>query len=72
MIQDALPHNCDVFPLAGRIPPDQTVDLTLKYFNQEEREVSDEIAILVRGGKILKLPFTVKTIVPRVEIKEGE
>jgi len=27
---------------------------------------------MIRGGKILKLPFLVKTVVPRVEIKEPE
>jgi hypothetical protein len=66
VIIDALPPHCDVYPTAGKIPPDATVDLTVKYSNPEQRQVNDEIAILIRGGKILKLPFIVTTIIPQV------
>jgi hypothetical protein len=64
VILDALPSHCDVYPTHGKIAPDGTVDLTVKYSNPEERQVNDEIAILIRGGKILKLPFIVQTLIP--------
>jgi hypothetical protein len=72
VIIDALPPHCDVYPTNGKITPDGTIDLTVKYSNPEERTVNDEIAILIRGGRILKLPFIVSTIIPQISISESE
>lgn len=35
-------------------------------------QISDNILIMIRGGKVLKLPFTVATVIPKVEILEKE
>jgi len=58
----------DVTPLTGRIASDATIDFTVKYSNPHPIEVREDISIMIRGGKIYKLPLIVKTIIPEVEI----
>jgi hypothetical protein len=70
VLSEKLPMYCQILPLSGKIMPDQSLDLQLKYCSQEEANVQSEIQILIRGGKILKVPFTVNVIVPKIEIKE--
>lgn len=54
----------EVTPLTGRIVADATFDFTVKYSNPHPMEVREDISIMLRGGKIYKLPFIVKTVVP--------
>ena len=54
----------EVTPLTGRIAADATFDFTVKYSNPHPMEVREDISIMLRGGKIYKLPFIVKTVVP--------
>lgn len=54
----------EVTPLTGRIAADATIDFTVKYSNPHPMEVREDISIMLRGGKIYKLPFIVKTVVP--------
>ena len=37
---------------------------------KEEKKVSGNINILIRGGKILVIPFKAETIIPTVEVLE--
>lgn len=51
-------------PLKGRIGPDDTREITLTFVCKEERVIKGEINIMIRGGKILKLPFYAESIIP--------
>ena len=65
---EKLPAACDVMPTSGKIMPDESKDITVKYQSREETDVSTDILILIRGGRMLKIPFHVRTIVPHLEI----
>lgn len=68
---EQLPDYTDVVPITGKIMPDQTQELSVKFCCTEERQIEKPIQVLIRGGKVLSLPFSVKTVVPRIEIKES-
>lgn len=53
-------------PVIGRIQPDGQIECSVKYSCREEREIRTEICVLIRGGKILRLPFNVQTVIPNV------
>lgn len=36
-----------------------------------ECKIENEIKILIRGGRIMRIPFIVETIIPRVSVKEA-
>jgi len=71
VLNDTLPDNCEVFPNTGKIPSEGQVDLTVKYNCGIEQELNSDIQVLIRGGKILKVPFSVRTVVPKIEILES-
>ena len=68
ILSEKLPAACDVLPVTGKILPDESKDITIRYQAREETDVKIDISILIRGGRILKIPFQVKTIIPHLEI----
>ncbi|KAL4497051.1 hypothetical protein ABPG72_002207 [Tetrahymena utriculariae] len=70
VLTEKLPENCIVTPVIGKIQPDGQIECSVKYSCREERDIKTEIQVLIRGGKILKLPFSVQTVIPNVLIKE--
>jgi hypothetical protein len=62
----------EVIPLKGKILPDELKSLEVRFQLKEEQAVSGEIHIMIRGGKVLKLPVSARTILPKVEILEHE
>jgi hypothetical protein len=43
----------------------------VRFICNTEVQIEEDIKILIRGGKIISLPFIVKTIIPKVYIKES-
>lgn len=72
VVVENLPEYCDVSPKSGKIPPDQSIDMQVKFCCNQQQSIQDDIEIMVRGGKVLRLPFIVQTVVPKVEILEKE
>ena len=69
---DKLPAACDMYPTVGKIMPDESKDITIKYQAKDETDVKVDIPILIRGGRLLKLPFQVRTIIPDVVIVQDQ
>ena len=44
----------------------------MKFIAKEEVAVKGDIVILIRGGRVLRIPFTARTIIPEVVILEEE
>ena len=44
-------------PRGGKIGPDDIKDLKVKFCSEKEIKVQEEITIMIRGSKIMKLPF---------------
>jgi hypothetical protein len=42
----------------------------VRFLVKEEATVKGEIVILIRGGRVLKIPFSGRTIIPEVVILE--
>lgn len=57
-----------VTPMKGRIGPDDTRELTVTFLCPIEKTIKGDIVVLIRGGRILKLPFAAQTIIPAVSI----
>lgn len=59
--------------MQDRINSEETKYLKLSFNCKKEIELSNEtININVRGGKPLSLPFSIKTIIPDININEEE
>ncbi|CAD8092149.1 unnamed protein product [Paramecium primaurelia] len=72
IMTEKLPAACDISPSSGKIGPDETKDITVKYMSKEQTDIKTDIQIIIRGGRILKIPFLVKTIIPQVEIVQDQ
>ena len=44
----------------------------MKFLSKEEIAVKGEVVIFIRGGRVLKIPFTGRTVIPDVSIIEEE
>ncbi|EAR97253.2 flagellar associated protein (macronuclear) [Tetrahymena thermophila SB210] len=72
ILTEYLPENLIITSqTSGRIPSDGSIEVGVKYLCNTECKVESDIKILIRGGKILKLPFSVETIIPKVYIRES-
>ena len=71
-VNPRLPPGITVTPLIGRIPPDSHAELRVAVFSNEERTISDDIVVNIRGGKQARLPVKAKVIIPQVKILEEE
>ncbi|EGR27115.1 hypothetical protein IMG5_201370 [Ichthyophthirius multifiliis] len=67
-----LPEFVQVLPVKGRIGPEESKEIQVKFVCFEEKNIKDDIIICIRGGKILKVPFKVECIIPEVSIFEKE
>ena len=69
---DHMPEYVEVVPPKGKILGEEQKDLQVRFFAKEEVNVKGEIMILIRGGRVLKIPFSARTIIPEVVILEDE
>lgn len=67
-----LPEGVEISEMKGRIGSDDTKTLNLKFCSKKESQIKGEIVINIRGGKTLKLPFSVTTIIPDIQIIEDK
>ncbi len=44
----------------------------MRFFSKEEQEIKGEIVVNIRGGKTLRLPFCVITILPEIVVEEDK
>lgn len=56
--------------MKGRIGPDDSKDISVTFLCNTEKIVKGDIVVLIRGGRILKLPFAAQTIIPAVSIAQ--
>lgn len=59
-----------VWPLKGKIQPDQRFAFTVDFISPVEKDFESEILVNVRGGKQLRLPIRARVIRPDVYIEE--
>ena len=54
-----LPKNVEISKLKGKIPPDDSRDILVKYMCSTETIVKSDITVKIRGGRTLKIPLSV-------------
>ena len=65
------PNSLEIWPMKDRIGIEENKTIKLAFCSKEEIELKElMITIMFKGGKILKFPFSVKTILPDIEILE--
>lgn len=72
LLADKLPYQCEATPLTGRIGTDEKRDFTVRIESNQERTVIQDLLLMLRSGRVLRVPFQVKIIVPQVVIEEKE
>ena len=45
--------------MKGKIPPDDSKDIVVKFVCNEETQIKGDIIVKIRGGRLLKIPFSV-------------
>ena len=66
-----LPAGLEVWPMKDRVGTEENKTVKLAFCRKEEIVIKDfVITFQIKGGKVLKLPFSVKTILPNVEVIE--
>ena len=71
-VSPSLPAGITVHPMIGRIPPDSNTELVVTIQSNDERVISDDLVVSIRGGKQVKLPLRAKVIIPHVRIMEDD
>lgn len=56
--------------MKGRIGPDDSREISVTLLCSQEKVIKGDIVVLIRGGRVLKIPFSAKTIIPLVSIEE--
>lgn len=65
------PDSLEISPMRDKLHNEENKSIKLSFFSKDEIEIKDlMITILLKGGKTIKFPFSVKTILPKVEILE--
>ncbi len=62
--EQSTPECVTINPLKGRIGPDDSKEITVTFLCKDEKTIKGEISVLIRGGKILKVPFYAQSIIP--------
>ncbi|KAL4498636.1 hypothetical protein ABPG72_019754 [Tetrahymena utriculariae] len=70
--ESKLPEGVVISQMKGKIGSDDTKVLNLKFSSKKECNIKGDIVILIRGGKTLKLPFSVQTIIPDIQINQDK
>lgn len=60
----------EVTPSKGKIGFDESYEMTVKIFCKIEKEIVGDVSVMIRGGKVIKIPLSAKTIIPQVSILE--
>ncbi|CAD8120827.1 unnamed protein product [Paramecium sonneborni] len=60
----------EIIPMKGKILSDETKDIQVKFFSKEEKTIKGDIVIQIRGGKIINIPFSATSIIPKIEIEQ--
>lgn len=70
--QDSVPPFTEIYPMKGKLNPDQMIGIKVYFQCKEEVEIKQEIKIELRGGQPLVVDFSVQTIIPNIRIEENE
>ena len=66
-----LPEGVEIFPLKGKLLPDELKNLKLVFKCGKEMTIkAQDIKFQIRGGKYLLLPFSVTTLLPDLFLEE--
>ena len=53
--------------MIGKIPPQGKLTLKMSYLSvKDEQDLEFDLSVLIRGGKPVKIPIRVKSVIPRV------
>jgi len=67
-----VPPQLEISPMRGRIPGDGKFPLKLNFISLLEEEVTEEIEVSIRGGKMLRLAVHANSIIPQIFIQEPD
>ena len=67
-----VPAQLEISPMKGRIPGDGKFPLKLTFISLLEEEVTEEIEVSIRGGKLLRLTVHANAIIPQIYIQEPD
>lgn len=59
-----------IFPLKGKIQGDSKFAFKVNFFSNQVKQIKSEIVVNVRGGKPLRMPVVINSIVPEIYIEE--
>lgn len=59
-----------IFPLKGKIQGDSKFAFKVNFFSNQVKQIKTEILINIRGGKPLRMPVIINSIVPEIFIEE--
>ena len=61
-----------IFPLRGKIQGDQKFPFRISFKSDKVKQLRTEIVVHIRGGKPLRIPVLVNSIIPEIFIEERE
>lgn len=67
-LEETFPKGISVSPLNGKLGNEENKEITIKYKFQSVLNKSYEISLMLRNGKIVKIPIQVKCTLPKVDI----
>ena len=63
--------NLEIWPIKDKLMNEESKTIKISFCSKEQIEIKEKIiTILLKGGKSIKFPFSVKTILPNIEIVE--
>lgn len=58
ILTDYLPNGCTVIPASGKIVAEENKEFTVKLLSDSPRSVTTSILLMLRSGRVLRIPLT--------------
>ncbi|CAD8050766.1 unnamed protein product [Paramecium sonneborni] len=70
ILTEYLPIGCNVIPASGKILPEENKEFTVKLNCDKPININTSILLMLRSGRVLRIPLTAQCIVPNVIITQ--
>lgn len=70
ILAEYLPTGCTVTPASGKIAPEENKEFTVKLLSDSPKSITTNILLMLRSGRVLRIPLTASCIVPNVLITQ--
>lgn len=72
VLRETVPYQCSVQPMSGKIGGEEKKDFTVEFTSTSERYIDTNVIVMLRSGRVLRLPFSIRFIVPELQIVEAD